>query len=108
MPRAPKAPGHAEREPWSGTTRRASLPANWRTIRRQILDRDEWQCTDVTTGQRCTERATEVDHIGDRDDHSPANLRALCTPHHRSRSGRQGAAARPRASRPSEPHPGLL
>ena len=66
---------------WAGSRRRAELPPNWYTeIRPAILQRDGYQCRAVLAdGRRCTERATDVDHIGNRHDHRPANLQALFT-----------------------------
>ncbi|MFC4335199.1 hypothetical protein [Salininema proteolyticum] len=67
--------------------------------------------TDADHPERCSAVASDVDHIGPADDHRPENLRALCTHHHRRRTGRQGAAARaklPPRNRPRERHPGLV
>ncbi len=94
---------------WVGSAR--SLPRNWYAIRKVVLLRDGHQCCAVENGQRCLAEATDVDHIGDRDDHSTTNLRSLCGAHHRARTSRQGNAARtrPRALevRPREKHPGI-
>lgn len=96
---------------WRGSSRRDELPAAWDTkIRPRIFERDGHQCTIVDDGVRCTYRATDVDHIGDKHDHSDENLRAICTWHHRKRTSEQGNAARrriPERRRP-ERHPGLL
>ena len=88
---------------WVGSARRDSLPPGWHAIRRRILARDHHRCV------LCGAPASEVDHVGDRHDHSDANLRSLCTPHHARRSSAQGNAARwaVRARRPPEQHPGL-
>lgn len=96
---------------WQGSNRRAELPSDWDSrIRPFVLERDGHQCTLTDDGVRCTYRATDVDHIGDKNDHAPANLRAICTWHHRRRSSAQGNAARKRVpeKRPPERHPGLL
>jgi 5-methylcytosine-specific restriction endonuclease McrA len=57
-------------------------------------------------------RATEVDHIGDHDDHSPGNLQAACSTCHRTKTGRAAArignAQRAERKRPTERHPGLI
>lgn len=98
---------------WHGSTRRATLPPDWPTIRPRILRRDHHRCQ--LAGPRCLVRATEVDHIGDRDDHRDENLRAACRPCHMTRSSSQGgqaaaaayAAIAARRYRPSEPHPGM-
>ncbi|MER5671146.1 hypothetical protein [Pseudonocardia alni] len=75
-----------------------------------MLDRDGHQCTWKTGRDTwCGAEAREVDHIGDRDDHRPENLRALCTPHHRERTSRQANEIREqRRYRPAERHPGFL
>lgn len=104
--------------PWGEESGRVTpLPANWQTeIRPAILARDGYRCLwapegrSVATGYFCAEEATDVDHIGDRDDHSPDNLRSLCATHHGQRTSAQGNAARwqHRRTRPKERHPGLL
>ena len=96
---------------WQGSNRRAELPANWDSeIRPRIFARDGGQCTETDGGVRCTHRATDVDHIGDKTDHSDENLRALCDWHHKRRSSQQGNRARKRIpeKRRPEPHPGLI
>ena len=61
--------------------------AEWKRLRRKILDRDGWRCT------RCGKSGRlEVDHIvpvwkGGGDD--PANLRALCRADHAARHRRK-------------------
>jgi 5-methylcytosine-specific restriction protein A len=96
---------------WQGSNRRAELPPDWDSaIRPRILARDGQQCALVEDGVRCTQRATDVDHIGDKNDHRDENLRAICGWHHKKRSSQQGNAARKRVSekRRPEPHPGLI
>lgn len=98
---------------WSSSDRRAQLPSNWqRVIRPRILRRDGHRCTWIDQGQRCTERATEVDHRRRGDDHRDSNLRSLCGPHHATKSSAEGHAARrarpSRRRRPPEAHPGIL
>jgi 5-methylcytosine-specific restriction endonuclease McrA len=94
------------------SSRTTPLPKDWATIRRRILRRDDHTCTWADRGQRCGQPATDVDHIGDPNDHSDGNLRALCSPHHRKRSASQGgtaaAARRIPRNRPQGKHPGLL
>jgi hypothetical protein len=98
---------------WKGSTRRATLPPNWATvIRPAVLARDGYRCMHIRDDDtRCPERATDVDHLGDRDDHRLENLAAKCGWHHRRKSGTQGARAanarRLPRKRPPEPHPGL-
>lgn len=75
---------------WSGSTRRRRLPKNWERTRARILRRGNHRC------YICGGRATEVDHINPGDDHSEANLAAICAPCHRSKSAREGRAARSR------------
>lgn len=97
---------------WENSTRRLKLPPSWKALRQKILARDGWQCTWTHHGDRCTRRATDVDHITPGDDHTPSNLRALCSPHHRAKSSSEGgkASARKRVkrARPTESHPGTI
>ncbi len=95
---------------WAGSDRRDTLPSNWKTIRRRILDRDNYRCTWVDNGNRCTQVANQVDHMGDRSDHRDSVLRSLCAWHHGKVSSAQGNAARWRFTmrRPDERHPGML
>ena len=104
--------------------RSTPLPPNWRTeIRPFVLNRDDYRCTwihgnpeglPVTAAEldgprRCNATATDADHIGDRDDHRPENLRSLCGPHHDHRTAGQAAAIyQARRRRPTEPHPGFI
>lgn len=125
-------PGH-----WAGSDRRSTLPPDWATkVRPRILTRDGHRCTWLgdldpskdglpgeymqavdwnivhLLGNRCTARATDVDHIGDPDDHTDTKLRSLCSWHHGRRSSRQGNTARgrlrARLTDPPARHPGLL
>lgn len=101
---------------WKGSDRLSRLPANWESIRRDVLKRDKWRCTWYTHGERCTSTENlEVDHRKPGDDHSKKNLRTLCAYHHGIKSGQEGgeAAARKRAEihrrfRRDERHPGSL
>ena len=94
------------------SARTSPLPKGWGAIRRRILKRDGFVCTLTLGGVRCTAPATDVDHIDDPADHSDANLRSLCGPHHRQRSAAQGGRAaqekRIPRNRKAEPHPGLI
>ncbi|MFI8084378.1 HNH endonuclease [Kitasatospora sp. NPDC086009] len=97
---------------WTTSTRRERLPANWPRIRRRILHRDGHACTATfSDGRRCGMPATDVDHIIPGDDHSDANLRALCGWCHAQKSASEGgtaAASRAvRTTRPKAPHPAL-
>jgi 5-methylcytosine-specific restriction protein A len=89
------------------------LGTRWRSTRTRILTRDGYQCTRVLKGSRCTNTATEVDHIhprslGGTDDDS--NLASLCHAHHAEKTKRESAAARwkHRSTREPEPHPGIV
>ena len=85
------------------------LPPNWSTVRQQVLRRDGFECS------FCSNRATDVDHIGSRNNHRLDNLRALCSECHRKRTSKQGSqswhaamrASKAKLRRPTEPHPGL-
>lgn len=94
---------------WASSQRKHELPPDWasRTVPR-ILGRDP-NCRLQLKG--CTGRSTEVDHIGDRHDHSDTNLRGVCTPCHSKRTQAQAKAAHhafyARARRAPEPHPGV-
>lgn len=97
---------------WRNSTRKNTLPPNWGALRQKILARDGHRCTWTIHGERCTERATDVDHIRPGNDHSPENLRALCRPHHRAKSSSEGGKARARKAikrqREPEMHPGII
>ena len=96
--------------------RTAPLPKSWPRIRARILKRDGHICQwPVVTGGICGEPANQVDHkvnaASGVDDHSAANLWALCKWHHEQKTGREASAvahARPPRARPAEAHPGLL
>lgn len=92
--------------PWASSQRRAELPPGWSSrIVPRILQRDP-TCRLQLRG--CTNVSTEVDHIGDKHDHSDANLRGLCHPCHAKRTHEQSLAARPSRRRPAERHPGVM
>lgn len=89
---------------WQGSTRRARLPSNWRTIRKRILTRDP-------TCRICHQRqSVEVDHEIAGDDHSDDNLRGVCEWCHKRKSATEGSQARAAKGsrlRPKDLHPGL-
>ncbi|MGC9543606.1 HNH endonuclease [Streptomyces sp. UG1] len=94
-----------------GTRRTSPLPADWAARRAAVFERDGNRCTWLEDGQRCTQEASDCDHIGDPDDHSLDALRALCGYHHRKRTALQARLARgpmPSRERPRAAHPGLL
>jgi 5-methylcytosine-specific restriction protein A len=89
---------------WKGSTRKDRLPANWRSLRKHILERDGFVC------HVCHRiGADNVDHVIAGDDHSETNLAAIHeVPCHRQKSSREGAAKRKTTKRPKdERHPGL-
>lgn len=98
---------------WQGSTRRASLGKTYFRNRAVVMRRDR-ECQIRTPGL-CIGTVTDCDHIGDRLDHSPENMRGACHPCHGQRSGQQGgqaAGVQRRAQvaarkRPQESHPGL-
>lgn len=92
---------------WAGSRRRAELPANWYTeIRPAVIARDKGRCRWIENNGRCPEPGTDVDHVGDPDDHSLAALRLLCAGHHGRRSSAQGnAAKKAKRDRNVERHP---
>jgi len=77
------------------------------------LDRCGGRCEVIKkNGRRCWDKATDVDHIVAGDDHSPANLRGLCTWHHAKKSSAEGNAAKAALhamlKHPVERHPGII
>ena len=98
-----------------GSWRTVPLPRNWGQIRLFVLQRDP-QCRwgslpeDMANPGLCLNRSTDADHTGDPNDHRPESLRGLCTNHHATRTGRQGAAGKAAVmrtrKRPKERHPG--
>lgn len=87
--------GH-EPQPWAGSNRRAELPKDWPRRRARILKRDGYRCTHTEDGRRCLADATDVHHVGDRDDHDETNLASLCAPHHWAETAAEAAQARRR------------
>lgn len=101
---------------WKGSNRRQRLPENWSEIRRKVLVRDGFRCTNTfASGKRCNRPATDCDHVRPGDDHSPSNLQAMCEECHRRKSSREGADAlnkkrqeiRAKYRRPDK-HPGFV
>jgi 5-methylcytosine-specific restriction protein A len=94
---------------WEGSQRKTELPDGWELrIRPAIIERDSGRCRWIQDGKRCPARGTDVDHVGDKHDHSLSNLRLLCGFHHKRRTSVQGLdAKRAKASRNAERHPAL-
>ena len=79
---------------WETSNRREDLPSNWKAIRLKVLKRDSYRCQGrFSDGKPCDRKAEEVDHIGDKRNHSLSNLRSLCSWHHGKRTSAQGHAA---------------
>lgn len=101
---------------WETSDRRGRLPSNWDALRRKVLRRDKHACqVKLGPGRICGKHATEVDHDRRGDDHSLANLRAICSDCHSRKSSAEGNEARRRRRseisqrfRRTEQHPGLL
>lgn len=88
--------------------RRYPKPPGWDATARRIKARDPL-CR--IRGPHCTGPSTEVDHVvpvhlggGHEDD----NLQGACHACHADKTAQEAAAARPRARREPERHPGLL
>jgi 5-methylcytosine-specific restriction protein A len=100
---------------WQGSTRRQTLGKEYFRNRALVMKRDGKRCQIRTPGL-CIGTATDCDHIGNRLDHRPENMRAACSPCHLNRSGQQGGQAagtnrRARAAsrlRAPEQHPGVV
>lgn len=58
--------------PWSGSTRRARLPADWPKRVAFVLQRDGNVC------YRCGAFGNRVDHVVPGDDHAYDNLACIC------------------------------
>lgn len=75
------------------TQRKGGRP--WQRVRSYVLNRDSFACQ-LRYPDTCTTRADQVDHIvsvHDRPDLEldPTNLRAVCTPCHKHRTGLQAS-----------------
>lgn len=81
---------------WAGSDRRDRLPRNWASLRLRVLEAAGYGCQWVRTdtGLRCGRYANQCDHVIAGDDHSRANLQALCEWHHKLKTGREATAAR--------------
>lgn len=91
---------------WGTSQRKSRLPSNWRSLRKQVLERDP-------TCRICGVRPSVIaDHILPMtDDHRLEALQGACDPCHRQKTAREAVAARaarPKRQRPPESHPGLV
>lgn len=98
--RCPKHQRQAWRRAPGDPPRRTTMPKDWKQRRAQVLARDGGRCrcegcTRCEGGVPCSNPATDVDHIGARDDHSLINLRALCQSCHAYKTGRTGSLQLP-------------
>jgi 5-methylcytosine-specific restriction enzyme A len=85
-------------------SRQSTYRGNWPQQRVRALERDGYVCQLRYRG--CLGRASEVDHIVQPEaggDNSLSNLRAVCRRCHATRTGRQGALAKQRASKSVHP-----
>jgi len=76
--------------PYASSTRRQRLPANWNTLRRQVLRRDNYTC------HICGRYGPRVDHVIAGDDHRPSNLAPICLDCDRAKSGHEGGTTQGR------------
>ena len=97
---------------WSNESeRRALLPSNWGAIVKAVKERDGGRCRyRLPSGARCPRPGTDVDHVGDRENHDLKNLRLLCEHHHKKVTAGQAwqgkYARRRKFKRSEEEHPG--
>lgn len=96
---------------WGKKSGRTSpLPRMWPAIRKNVLRRDNFMCQWIRadTGKMCGAHATDVDHIGDENDHRHANLQSLCSYHHDKKTAAQGGSrARSRKEPERKRHAGV-
>jgi 5-methylcytosine-specific restriction protein A len=81
-------------KPWKNRPSRGQdhYRGDWPRTRDLVLKRDRYRCQ--VQGQGCDGRGVEADHIvsvAEGGDNSLENLRAICVPCHRRRTGQQGA-----------------
>lgn len=87
---------------WADSNRRAELPTNWDQLRKECKARAHGKCQ----WPGCRRWGSECDHIGDKMDHSSANLQWLCKGHHRFKTERDRRKTKP--VRQPERHPGEI
>jgi 5-methylcytosine-specific restriction protein A len=94
--------------------KRHGFPGDWPKRRRSVMARGSGQCETVTNGVRCPAVASQVDHVvpvAEGGSHDLTNLRAICIPHHATKTkgeAARGVARKPRERREPERHPGLM
>lgn len=90
--------------------RRNPLPPGWYRTRNRILKRDGHRCTWIrqdSTGGRCPEKATDVDHIDPLGGEADPNLTSLCGYHHRLKTSSEGGrGSQGGRAKPVKKHPG--
>ena len=96
---------------WQESNRRQELPDNWNALRASVIRRAQGRCQwKLPSGKRCPRPGTDVDHYGDKDDHS--KLRLLCEKHHNDHTAWQAKQAKVKTKqsryRRGEEHPGTL
>lgn len=79
--------------PWVGSTRKASLPADWWRISAEVIARDP-VCRLQLDG--CQGASVQADHIGDRLDHRMINLCGVCGSCHGKRTAQQANTSQAR------------
>lgn len=94
----------------TGWNPKRQLPKDWPARKLKVFRLKGRVC--ALAYECCTGWATEVDHIGDNDDHSIENLQPVCSDCHDVKTRKQSKlAARAKADllHPrAEKHPGLL
>jgi len=97
---------------WEGSTRKRTLPRDWPRLRKVVLERCGYRCEWVENKARCRNEATDVDHKGDRLDHTPDALQGLCRAHHLTKTGREARAVQEKIKAlrrlPEEKQPGAI
>ena len=74
------------------------------------MDNYECQAIRADTGQKCRERATDVDHkIELEDNHDIDQLQSLCAHHHRQKTSYAGGMIGAQKRKKAAPrHPGII
>lgn len=82
------------RQPWEGSTRRATLPRDWNRRVAIVKRRDGNVCQWPTPEGICGQPGRDVDHRVHRDEHDIAALWLLCRDHHNAKTQRESRAGR--------------